>query len=106
MITEKVDALWVNVHLATMTEPGPHGIVKDGAIAIRGGKIAWLGKRIDLPADFESQAAKCMMAKVAGSLQGLWLVIPISSMAAAVRVSLNCVSRGLLMKKLPVRVVG
>ena len=58
MITEKVDSLWVNVHLATMTETGPYGMVKDGAIAIRGGKIAWIGKRIDLPADFESQAAK------------------------------------------------
>ena len=58
MITEKVDALWVNVHLATMTETGPYGMVKDGAIAIGGGKIAWIGKRIDLPADFESRAAK------------------------------------------------
>jgi imidazolonepropionase len=58
MITEKVDSLWVNVHLATMTETGPYGMVKDGAIAIGGGKIAWLGKRTELPADFESQAAE------------------------------------------------
>ncbi len=58
MITEKVDALWVNVHLATMTETGPYGMVKDGAIAIGGGKIVWLGKRIELPADLESQAAE------------------------------------------------
>jgi len=54
MIAEKIDALWVNVHLATMSETGPYGMVKDGAIAIGGGKIAWLGKRIDLPADLES----------------------------------------------------
>ena len=57
-IPDKIEALWVNIHLATMTETGPYGMVKDGAIAIGGGKIAWLGKRIDLPADFESQAAK------------------------------------------------
>jgi imidazolonepropionase len=58
MMTGKVDSLWVNVHLATMTETGPYGIVKDGALAIRGEKIAWVGKRTDLPADFESQADK------------------------------------------------
>ncbi|MBW2584579.1 MAG: imidazolonepropionase, partial [Deltaproteobacteria bacterium] len=32
-----------------------------------------------------------MTAKLAGSPQGLWIAIPISSMAAAGRVSLNCV---------------
>jgi len=58
MITEKIDSLWINVHLATMTETGPYGMLKDGAIAIGGDKIAWLGKRIDLPADLESQAAE------------------------------------------------
>ncbi len=58
MITGKVDSLWVNVHLATMTEIGPYGMMKDGAIAIRGGKIAYIGKRIDLPTDFESRTVK------------------------------------------------
>jgi imidazolonepropionase len=54
----KIDAVWVNVHLATMAETGPYGMVKDGAVAIDGGKIAWVGKRIDLPADMESRAAR------------------------------------------------
>ena len=57
-ISETVESIWVNVHLATMTAGGPYGMLKDGALAIRGGKIDWLGKRIDLPADVESRAAE------------------------------------------------
>lgn len=44
------DALWVNVNLATMNQPGGYGEIIDGAIAVSDGKIAWLGKRGDLPA--------------------------------------------------------
>jgi imidazolonepropionase len=55
MFTEEVDSLWINVHLATMTATGPYGMVKDGAMAIGGDKIAWIGKRTDLPADLESR---------------------------------------------------
>jgi imidazolonepropionase len=57
-IPEEVDSLWVNVHLATMTGVGPYGMINDGAMAVCGNKITWIGKRIDLPADFESRAAK------------------------------------------------
>jgi len=57
-IPQQVDSLWTNVHLAAMTETGPYGMVKDGAMAIAGDKIAWIGKRIDLPTDFESRADK------------------------------------------------
>ena len=57
-IPAQVDSLWTNVHLATMTETGPYGMVKDGAMAIGGDKIAWIGKRIDLPADLESRVDK------------------------------------------------
>ena len=55
-IPRQVDSLWINVNLATMTERGPYGIVKDGAVAVSGSKIDWLGGRYDLPADFESLA--------------------------------------------------
>jgi imidazolonepropionase len=54
-IPKKVDTFWVNVNLATMIESDRYGMLKDGALAISGGKIAWVGKRIDLPADFESR---------------------------------------------------
>ncbi|WKE65368.1 imidazolonepropionase [Gallaecimonas kandeliae] len=41
------DQLVVNVNLATM---GPAGNVLDGALAVKDGKIAWLGKKDELPA--------------------------------------------------------
>lgn len=44
------DLLLTDVHLATMTEgTAPYGIVEDGALAISGGSIAWLGPATDLP---------------------------------------------------------
>ena len=45
------DHVWLNAHLATMDGPpeAPLGIVEDGAIAARGGRTAWLGRRADLP---------------------------------------------------------
>ena len=57
-IPKQVDSLWINVNLATMTERRPYGIVKDGAVAVSGSNIDWLGRRNDLPADFESLADK------------------------------------------------
>jgi imidazolonepropionase len=52
---DKIDSLWVNVHLATMTDAGPYGMIKDGSLAVCDGKIVWLGNRNDLPADLESR---------------------------------------------------
>jgi len=44
------DAVWVNVNLATMTDNGlAYGVVPDAALAIRDGKIAWLGPKSALP---------------------------------------------------------
>lgn len=43
------DALWLNVHLATMNAPDGYGEIRDGAVAVRQGRIAWVGKRADLP---------------------------------------------------------
>jgi imidazolonepropionase len=42
------DALWRNVHLATMA--GGYGEIRDGALAVRDGRIAWIGREADLPA--------------------------------------------------------
>ena len=45
------DLLLTDVHLATMAEgAAAYGIVEDGAIAISGGNIAWLGAQSELPA--------------------------------------------------------
>ncbi|MDO8179109.1 MAG: imidazolonepropionase [Undibacterium sp.] len=42
------DSLWINVHLATMLDG--YGEIRDAAIAVKNGKIAWLGAHKDLPA--------------------------------------------------------
>ena len=41
------DALFTNVHLATMADG--YGEIRDGAIAVKDGRIAWLGARADAP---------------------------------------------------------
>ena len=46
------DSLWLNVNLATMSDAASYGEIKQGAIAVTKGKIAWLGKQSDLPADY------------------------------------------------------
>ena len=44
------DTLWVDANLATMTSGGaPYGALEDGAIAVKDGRIVWVGRRIDLP---------------------------------------------------------
>ena len=43
------DAVWIGADLATMTIGVPYGTVGDGAIAVSGGEIAWVGRRADLP---------------------------------------------------------
>jgi imidazolonepropionase len=40
------DRVWLNAHLATMTQ---RGVIADGALAARDGRIAWLGPRAELP---------------------------------------------------------
>jgi imidazolonepropionase len=42
------DAIWLNARLATMV--AGYGAIDDGVIAVRGGRIAWVGKRTELPA--------------------------------------------------------
>jgi imidazolonepropionase len=59
------DALWRNVHLATMVEDGSYGEIRDAAIAVRDGRIAWLGRGSDLPAschaDVEHDGEDCWL---------------------------------------------
>lgn len=59
------DLLLKDLHVATMSEGGaPYGIVEDAAIAISGGKIAWLGAAAELPAGSGTETR---------SLGGRWL---------------------------------
>jgi imidazolonepropionase len=44
------DSLWTNAHLATMTgDRAPYGAIERGALAIKDGRIAWVGAEADLP---------------------------------------------------------
>ncbi len=44
------DSLWTNVHLATMAQPQSYGEIRNAALAVEGGRIAWVGPLSDLPA--------------------------------------------------------
>ncbi|MBC7405228.1 MAG: imidazolonepropionase [Cytophaga sp.] len=48
------DSLWTNVHLATMV--AGYGEIRDAAIAVKNGKIAWLGALKDVPAHEQTVA--------------------------------------------------
>jgi imidazolonepropionase len=44
------DRVWLNADLATMLPGGaPYGLVRDGAVASKGRRIAWVGPRAGLP---------------------------------------------------------
>jgi imidazolonepropionase len=45
------DHVWQDAHLATMAGDAadPLGIIEDGAVAAKDGRIAWVGRRADLP---------------------------------------------------------
>lgn len=45
--------LLADLHVATMAHgDAPYGMIRDAAIAIQDGKIAWVGPQTDVPADF------------------------------------------------------
>lgn len=50
------DLLIVNVDLATMDAPHGYGEIRDGALALKAGRIAWIGRRSELPAGISKAA--------------------------------------------------
>jgi imidazolonepropionase len=49
MAARRFDQLWTGVNLATMTAAGAaYGAIPDGALGVKDGRIAWVGRRADL----------------------------------------------------------
>ena len=49
MAARRFDQLWTGVNLATMAAAGEaYGAIPDGALGVRDGRIAWVGRRADL----------------------------------------------------------
>ena len=62
------DSLWIDGHVATMASGGaPYGTIRDGAVGVHGGRIAWVGSRKDLPDSPD------LCARQVHSLGGAWL---------------------------------
>ncbi len=61
------DAIWTNGRLATMADGGPYGAVESAAIAVAGGRIAWLGPTAELPGQPEA------LARERHDLAGRWV---------------------------------
>ena len=62
------DTLLIDGHAATMTaDGGPYGAVRDAAIGIEAGRIAWIGTAADLPGSPES------LARSVERLGGRWI---------------------------------
>ena len=63
----RLDSLWINCHLATMAGSQDYGIVENGALGVRGGRIAWVGPAQALPKGAETSAAFVQ------DLSGAWI---------------------------------
>ncbi len=50
MISPVFDSLWINARIATLCG-GRYSIIPQGALAVQGDRIAWIGAMSDLPAD-------------------------------------------------------
>ncbi len=48
--------VWTNARVATMAAGGtqPYGLIEDGALAVQDGRIAWVGPRGELPAEWRT----------------------------------------------------
>jgi imidazolonepropionase len=65
-VSDRYDRLLIHCRAATMVPDGPpYGVIEDAAVLIRGGRIAWIGPRAELPASAEPEVIE--------SLDGRWI---------------------------------
>jgi len=53
---EPSQSVWVNARLATLVPGSPYGSIEDGAIAVSGNHIVWVGNSAELPSEIKSGA--------------------------------------------------
>jgi len=72
---KNLDSLWLDCHLATMSEAnlgtgpgsGPYGAIRNGALGVQDGRIAWLGAEADLTPEVIDSAESLQR------LDGVWI---------------------------------
>lgn len=57
-VTAIWDSLWIDIDLATMQQGAPYGVIRDGVLGIKDGRIAWVGARSELPGTPKTLAAE------------------------------------------------
>lgn len=62
------DSVWLDANLATMASASsaPYGLIEDGAIVVKDGRISWVGHRASLPANVLGDVA-------ANRMDGRWI---------------------------------
>lgn len=55
MNNKRWDAIWINSTLATMEDRAPYGLINNAAIAIKNGKVDWIGATGDASLDLADQ---------------------------------------------------
>ena len=61
------DKLWIDGHLATMTEGAPYGAIEKGALGIQDGRIVYAGRQEDLPESADNLAREVVR------MEGRWM---------------------------------
>ncbi len=64
------DSLWINARIATFDAEDDYGIIEDGAIAVKQGKIAWIGPSQSLEIDADKLASNVYDVKQQWLLPG------------------------------------
>lgn len=65
------DAIWFNANLATMADDAGYAAIPNGAVAVKDGRIAWIGSTVDLPEAFAEKAVTVHDVRGAWVLPGL-----------------------------------
>ena len=69
---QRWDRIWIGAGVATMVPGGaPYGAIADGAVAVADGRIAWVGRRAELPGDASALAGEVHEHPDAWILPGL-----------------------------------